>query len=946
MLPPASAVPKLEDDPLLLGDGDSVMTAPSTVTRETSPDAALLVTEGTGVADDTVATSVFPSGSIDGQDATSSSFATGDVADLILAAITKDAAAVSPPSSSNGNTRSPPGSGPEAAVNEADSSTMSEALLTPTTAARRLPSVRGASLQAAQSITTAYTDPTGAQKLSAKKSKSLLHSDARGRRSESASSSGAVNPAAAVSAPSAKKSNAMRSLALAQTQVELPPGMMVVDGSLRVIPGIAGAIVHPEHGSSASDAGPSARADDRGASNNDFCDVCGANGRFICCDGCPRSFHFFCMNPPLDIDEMPPSNGVSVLGPAHPTADKSKGKGKATGSAGSNLNPDDMWFCNICVSERKPKAAPKRTNLGPFGFLLPVLSQQNPKSFQLPLELRTYFKDTATASDGDFIDANLVRAMKPNKFGLIETRDPFRLKDKNGAPVLCYRCGGTALPERISMSLVDASSASHDFGKKGSTLQVSSDLQNADHGQQGWRQIVSCDFCRLHWHIDCVSPPMLGMPSNSKKWMCPAHSDHVNEKRWVPRVGAAVPRTLDLPIPSVRTIGPGKHFRTRVLNNGDIDIIPDPLEELMGVDGRSGSLDSGVEDVFTTARGQATMASKLRYRYPEKVIQTDFWTRIRGNDSSKIGSVFYVAASELGGKRPVRVVAGEESAVEAVESRYRPVGFREYARSGLDSLADIAIARLVGDELANTDLPELLRPSRTRQLVATALGIELTNDDVQESNMRTSLDDDSHASTSMLLDSLDSPLSSLEESEGDEVIYVSSKRNGVDPAVVSVPALSEEEEVKRIAREAASGEAGRLSKRKAAVAAETAMSSVPNSSNKKPRSSSPAPASATSNGNGTKITLRKSMGTGGGSQAFLSTNSSSINSKPELSAELAQTLQVASHMTEQHAAELKEIESLRAIKELLKVKGFSRTLEFLLSPNDDAAAAVARPSSN
>lgn len=503
---------------------------------------------------------------------------------------------------------------------------LTEAPLTPVTAARRLPSVRGASLQAAQSITSAYTDPTGAQKLNAKKAKGLHPADGRGRRSESAGSNGA---AAVVAAPPGKKATAMRSLAAAHAQIELPPGMMMVDGNLRTIPGIAGALVPADEGNG-TDANLNARMEDRGGSNNDFCEVCGANGRFICCDGCPRSFHFFCMNPPLDIDEMPPSNGLSVLGPARANADKNKGKGKATGSAGDDANPEEMWFCNVCVSERKPKAAVKRTGLGPFGFLLPVLSQQNPKSFQLPLDLRTYFKDTATASDGDFIDASMIRANKLNKFNLPDARDPFRLKDKNGAPVLCYCCGGTALPEP-GQSPSSASAESSTWKARGGNAQTTSPsgsekkVHAAEHGYQGWRQIVSCDFCRLHWHVDCVSPPMLGMPSNSRKWMCPAHSDHVSEKRWIPRVGTAVPRTLDLPIPSARNIGPGKHFRTRVLNNGDIDIIPDPLEELMGVDGRSGSLDSGVEDASSRAgAGDAALAPKLRYRYPEKVIQTDF----------------------------------------------------------------------------------------------------------------------------------------------------------------------------------------------------------------------------------------------------------------------------------------------------------------------------------
>lgn len=70
----------------------------------------------------------------------------------------------------------------------------------------------------------------------------------------------------------------------------------------------------------------------------------------------------------------------------------------------------------------------------------------------------------------------------------MEERDPFQLEDKNGNPILCYKCS-----------------------------------QNAMNG----KAIVSCDYCSLHWHIDCIDPPMSSIPSASRKWMCPNHAYHV-----------------------------------------------------------------------------------------------------------------------------------------------------------------------------------------------------------------------------------------------------------------------------------------------------------------------------------------------------------------------------------------------------------------------------------
>jgi hypothetical protein len=56
-----------------------------------------------------------------------------------------------------------------------------------------------------------------------------------------------------------------------------------------------------------------------------------------------------------------------------------------------------------------------------------------------------------------------------------EDRDGYRLKDKNGRPIICYNCDEAA------------SAPKH-------------------------RRIVSCDFCDQHWHLDCLDPPMLARP--------------------------------------------------------------------------------------------------------------------------------------------------------------------------------------------------------------------------------------------------------------------------------------------------------------------------------------------------------------------------------------------------------------------------------------------------
>lgn len=40
--------------------------------------------------------------------------------------------------------------------------------------------------------------------------------------------------------------------------------------------------------------------------NNDFCDACHGKGQFLCCEGgCLRSFHFTCLDPPVELDDLP-----------------------------------------------------------------------------------------------------------------------------------------------------------------------------------------------------------------------------------------------------------------------------------------------------------------------------------------------------------------------------------------------------------------------------------------------------------------------------------------------------------------------------------------------------------------------------------------------------------------------------------------------------------------
>lgn len=105
-----------------------------------------------------------------------------------------------------------------------------------------------------------------------------------------------------------------------------------------------------------------------------------------------------------------------------------------------------------------------------------------------------------------------IRLTSLSHYGQVEDREPYRLKDRNNAPVLCFRCSTSALPDNAAAAGPSSKRPRRSISKATTTL---------DSG----KPIVSCDYCSLHWHLDCLDPPLTSMPSYQKKWMCPNHAD-------------------------------------------------------------------------------------------------------------------------------------------------------------------------------------------------------------------------------------------------------------------------------------------------------------------------------------------------------------------------------------------------------------------------------------
>ncbi|KAI2472067.1 hypothetical protein F4781DRAFT_48354 [Annulohypoxylon bovei var. microspora] len=143
--------------------------------------------------------------------------------------------------------------------------------------------------------------------------------------------------------------------------------------------------------------GPPHNQDD----NDDSCYTCGGNGELVCCDGCNYSFHFLCIDPPMDEGRMP-----------------------------------DEWYCNECKHRYSPPFGGEYQ--GALRSLFTVLDRKNTRAFRLPEDVRELFEDVRTGPEGEYEEA-VPPKPKTSKKGVEEAFDFFKVKNADG-PVLCFHC--------------------------------------------------------------------------------------------------------------------------------------------------------------------------------------------------------------------------------------------------------------------------------------------------------------------------------------------------------------------------------------------------------------------------------------------------------------------------------------------------------------------------
>ncbi|KAI1326408.1 hypothetical protein F5Y16DRAFT_375192 [Xylariaceae sp. FL0255] len=135
--------------------------------------------------------------------------------------------------------------------------------------------------------------------------------------------------------------------------------------------------------------------------NDDSCYTCGGNGELVCCDGCAYSFHFNCIDPPMDEGHVP-----------------------------------DEWYCNECQHRFFPSLISKPEGI--FGPLLTNLDRKNPRAFRLPESIRDYFDAVKTGAEGEYEEVAPAKP-KTTKKNAEEPFDFFKLRNGDKA-VLCHHC--------------------------------------------------------------------------------------------------------------------------------------------------------------------------------------------------------------------------------------------------------------------------------------------------------------------------------------------------------------------------------------------------------------------------------------------------------------------------------------------------------------------------
>lgn len=230
--------------------------------------------------------------------------------------------------------------------------------------------------------------------------------------------------------------------------------------------------------------------------NEDVCSSCGGLGNFICCDACPRSFHFTCAEPPLDPQNL----------------------------------PEDDWYCNECRHSNNNNSEVNKNSNDIWGLMIEKAGKINPKCFVMPRRFRYQPKeeDLIKLQTGQLFKASApvdVTATKATTTTTTTTHSDTQENISITGLVKVDHCGYELVTPDISAAK-SPTGYCHFCGRFGLTktaLNKTDDLPNVPGDPRYHRPILSCSICPLYWHLDCLETPLVSFPPSSVTWTCPIH---------------------------------------------------------------------------------------------------------------------------------------------------------------------------------------------------------------------------------------------------------------------------------------------------------------------------------------------------------------------------------------------------------------------------------------
>ncbi|XP_030568790.1 PHD finger protein 12 isoform X1 [Drosophila novamexicana] len=251
--------------------------------------------------------------------------------------------------------------------------------------------------------------------------------------------------------------------------------------------------------------------------NHDLCDACEEGGNLLCCDRCPSSFHLQCHDPPLSEEDIPSGQWLchscrmaKVSQPACSSKASSVERVPSAGSGSRANTPSSGELESIPLkirnlrkrsnSERNStekllakmplaiqRALDPNRKPTPLDDVIRAASMLNPQQFSLPaeLELHTQFPGNGKVQPVQPHTGTGNGHRKPNSQR--RNSKPFELDAQGLVPLpakTCFYC--TRSCKRAPL--------------------------------------ISCDYCPLYYHQDCLDPPLTALPAGL--WMCPNHVEN------------------------------------------------------------------------------------------------------------------------------------------------------------------------------------------------------------------------------------------------------------------------------------------------------------------------------------------------------------------------------------------------------------------------------------